>query len=125
MDYSEFDRELDGIELALRELVRTHDLRQTRIERWRWDVPEITLTWQGEDLIWRSITTFLAAVRQGYIEVNAWRDTPRDGGWFRRWNHIQVRSGSVEAYPWCTAAYNEVASWDSLPDTFPARRHID
>ena len=114
MDYSGFDQLLDEIELALHKLVSTYYLRQVLIERWRWDMPEITLMWYGEDAIWRSIMTFLTTAREGHIEVNAWRDVPREGGWIRRWRHEEVRRGSVETDSWCEAAYQKVAHWDEL-----------
>jgi hypothetical protein len=89
------------------------ELRQARIERWRWDIPEITLAWYGEDAaIWRSIATLLTTVSEGHIEVNAWRDMPQAGGWIRKWGHAIVHSGSVVAESSYEAAYQEVAGWD-------------
>jgi len=113
MDYSDFDRVLDRIESILHNLVSAKELRQARIERWRWDIPEITLTWNRQDAaIWGSITTLLTTESEGRIEVNAWRDMPQAGGWIRKWDHAIVHSGNVVEESLYEAAYQKVALWN-------------
>jgi hypothetical protein len=99
MDYTALDSILDDFQRVFKEMKVKYNLPHTTIERWRWDLPQISLMWLAEDAIWRNINV-LIDVTQGMaepfverIEVNAWQDVQKDNRWVRRWwNQIMYES---------------------------------
>jgi hypothetical protein len=117
-EYVLFNQILDAIHEVLSGIMKDQRLSHANIERWRWDMPDIALTWLGKDVIWRNITTLITEVQpggkkpQGFIEVNAWHDERRKNSWVRCWKHETIENGRVAPERWCHKAYETVISWN-------------
>lgn len=95
MDYEGLNKALDRIDDVLNLIRREQHLEQDRIEQWNWGQPQITLSWRGDDDIWRNIHAVMLNPHEGVqspcrIEVNAWRDMKEDRGWIRHWQHHPI-----------------------------------
>jgi hypothetical protein len=118
MQYSLIDPILDDIQKVFKDLQVKHDLAHASIERWRWDLPQISLTWKGQDATWRNMNMLLETegntqqYPNGQLEINAWQDIRKDNRWFRRRQHQPIAKG---AYPTIVASleqsYEVVAHW--------------
>jgi hypothetical protein len=102
MDYPTVDRILDDFNKILKALQVQYNLPDAKIERWRWDMPQISLSWLAQDAIWRTINVLVRSDgnAQGYftcqIEVNAWQDIREANRWIRRWRHQSIYEGIVD-----------------------------
>src|SRR6266511_5894703 len=99
--YEELDRLLDIAEPALHTIAAEHGLHQARVDRWRWDQPEVVLSWVDRDRqdIGKSIRFYIDE-EDGFflcsVECNAWRDRPDKAGRpVRRWRHEAIGSWRV------------------------------
>jgi hypothetical protein len=128
--YEELDRLLDVAEPVLHAVAAEHGLNQARVDRWRWDQPEVVLSWVDGDRqnVAKSIR-FSVDEGDGFflcsVEVNAWRDGPDKAGRpVRRWRHEAIgawRVGGAEeasadrgrASETLGKAYDTVAEWDA------------
>lgn len=125
MNYSAINSILDDFEKVFKDLKVNHNLSHAVIERWRWDLPNITLTWLAEDAIWRNIHVLVDAARGAAdpfiekVEVNAWQDLQRDNRWIRRWQHQVIRKAiAYNKLQWqddhaFASGYILVAHWTS------------
>ena len=86
---------LDAAEPALLRVAAKHELREIKVERWRWDQPEIVLSWVSwgttADLS-RNIRVYVRAIGpslyQCSVESNVWLDEPQVGNALvRHWEH--------------------------------------
>lgn len=94
MGFVELEKILSRVEEVFLDFAAQSRLRGVRIERWRWDEPDITLTWVDPDNISRSIH---AVIEQGppstlELEVNAWQDEEGEEGKIRirHWKHSNI-----------------------------------
>ena len=139
-DYEALDRLLDVAEPAMHALASEHGLREARIDRWRWDQPEIVLFWidRARQNVSKSIRYFVDEEATFFlcsVEVNAWRDErDRAGRPVRKWRHEPIKSWREGAAETASAdrrrvaetmekAYDTVAEWDakSLTKRHPLR----
>lgn len=125
MTLDEMNLVLDRVAAAFRRLQT--DLQDPATERWRWGVPEISLTWREvptdvADYISKSIRAYVhdAEVGQSLLraEANAWRDEPSaNGSLERHWRHAEIGHVS-EIYDQSqidaliNQAYQQVSKWD-------------
>jgi hypothetical protein len=124
MDYSALDSILDDFQKVFKEIKVNYTLPNATIERWHWDLPQISLMWLGEDAIWRNINVLLDST-QGVaepwverVEINAWQDVQKDNRWIRRWRNLVVYE-SIEYKKFNTweydnafvKCYEAVAQW--------------
>ena len=115
-DYAAFDRVLDIVREAF---ISLHG-GFAEEERWRWDAPVISFTWNNGQQINRNLNGHaLGGVRPTGIEIeaNGWKDVREQGRLVRYWRYFPA--GRVEAsslvYDGVAAlvekAYAEVSSW--------------
>jgi hypothetical protein len=115
-DYAAFDRVLDIVRNAF---LSIHGGFADE-ERWRWDAPVISFTWNNGQQINRNLNGHaLGGVRPTGIEIeaNGWRDVRERGHLVRYWRHFAA--GRVEASALADEAvaalvekaYTEVSSW--------------
>lgn len=127
--YEALDRLLDVAESALHAVAAEHGLREARLDRWRWDQPEVVLSWVDRDRqnIGKSIRLYVDE-EDGFflctVEINAWRDElDKAGRPVRRWRHERIGSWQVRGAGEASAdggrvsettgkAYDTVAEWD-------------
>jgi hypothetical protein len=98
LTFEEIDQVLSLVESILHTVAAEHGLRQARIDRWRWDQPEIVLSWITQDTqnIAKSIRFDVNDEKDFYhwsVEVNAWKDERQEGKHLRRWRHEQIAVG--------------------------------
>lgn len=127
--YEELGRLLDVAEPALHAIAAEHGLREARLDRWRWDQPEVVLSWVDRDRqnIAKSIRFYVDEEDGRFrcsVEVNAWRDGPDKAGLpVRRWRHELIGSWRVPGAEEASAdrgrvsgtmgkAHDTVAAWD-------------
>jgi hypothetical protein len=124
MDYTAIDSILDDFQKIFKEMKVSHSSPHATIERWRWDLPQISFMWLAEDAIWRNINV-LVDTTQGIaepiierVEVNAWQDVQKDNRWIRRWwNEVLYESISYEKFrSWeydntFTKCFKTVTTW--------------
>jgi hypothetical protein len=117
MNYSLIDSILDDFQKVFKEIKVKDDLTNATIERWRWDLPEISLIWRGRDAIWRNIHVLLDTERTtheilfGQIEINAWLDGQKDNRWIRRWRHEVIIEEKIMDMHSLWAGYETVNRW--------------
>lgn len=126
VNYEELDGILDTVEEVFLALTVELGLKQTSIERWRWDEPVITLTWVGSDDISRNIHALI--IPEGsfpyklLVEGNAWQDKDEVEGRIRvrKWQHVEIdREVSPDRSELRRAidkAYSKVSEWRSTED---------
>jgi hypothetical protein len=94
--FEAINRLLDECEAELLALAATHRLTNTRFTRWRWDQPDITMSWftGRHKLLGRNIRIAVGVEEQthelkGVVESNIWldRELP-NSGLFRHWDHF-------------------------------------
>jgi hypothetical protein len=128
--YEELDRILDVAEPALHALAAVHGLHEARIDRWRWDQPEVVLSWLDRDRqdVAKSIRFYIDEeddLVRCSVEVNAWRDGPDKAGRpVRKWRHEAIGAWRVRGAEEASAdrgrvsetlakAFDTVAEWDA------------
>ena len=134
-DYAMLDSILSIAEGPIRSVIREHQLTRASVERWRWDEPEITLTWLDttQGYISKNVRFMIEPIEAGkfyygppYVfatEANAWLDEDSETGESRtrRWQHEKVvevkevrnlehASGEISEAIWRT--YEVAARWD-------------
>jgi len=107
---------VENVALKLRHLADRYGLPvSAQIERWRWDIPSVSLCWTLEDHVARSILAFVKSAEPLLeVEINACKD---EGG-FRLWRHqvvnaIAVKSVDKEFEPLADRAFKTVSEWRS------------
>ncbi len=102
MDYQAFNDVLDKIEEKLKGIKSNFNLR-ANIERWRWDQPEIRMTWRDTDGVNKNINILLESLFlrgkpyvKGVVEVNAWIDKKPQDGWKRFWTNKPMVNGRID-----------------------------
>jgi len=83
MDRLSLTQQLDTIQVQLSML----NIPNPRVERRRDEDPNLSLTWQGKDKIWRSLVALITRENTLYLEVNAWQDI--EG--VRHWRQQRVK----------------------------------
>lgn len=78
-DYERINRILNDAEGALVSMAATHRLLGTKIDRWRWDIPEVVISWGNPHVeIGRNIRVLVQKERplvfHCTFDVNAWQD---------------------------------------------------
>lgn len=122
VNYSELDAILGAVEPLLLSCAGEFKLQRTSIERWRWDEPQITLTWSARDGtdINRSVQVSIdEKTLATSVEITGWRDEDRDEGItrVRSWKHVVTTShldpGDIAAKlpSKLKHAFTKVASW--------------
>lgn len=111
VNFEQVDRILDVIEAAMSSVAAKHQLRETSIQRWRWDQPEILMSWTpmrerpwvGKNLR-ALITPSGPETLNCAFESNAWFDDREPSGSFTRyWDHFPaevLRHISLESAQW-------------------------
>jgi hypothetical protein len=102
VDPVEFDRILDAAEVAMHAVASEHRLRETTFVRWRWDQPEILMSWtplRQYPTAGKNIRVHVEPESQSLFtctfESNAWFDERRTPDSFVRfWDHFPVGSKS-------------------------------
>lgn len=102
-DFEALDEILDLVELIYGGLIHSDRILKSQIERWRWDVPSITLTWLANDWIFRNINSYVSGElgqksAHLFIEGNAWvdQDVEEPKLRVRRWHHEELPPIKVE-----------------------------
>jgi len=117
MNNQTIDQALDDVQKIFKEIKITHDLSHATVERWRWDVPQISLRWKGIDAICRSITVLIDTIQTtetrliSRIGVNAWLDQQKDNRWVRRWKYSLMGQTNPLADYILLRSYDTVAKW--------------
>ena len=99
-DEARYDQRLNDIEIAMMRMVGERSLGGSDVERWRWDVPEITMKLRTTDGIERSIQASIVVDEETSREsvavgVSAWRDDERT--FTRVWNSANVANLRMNA----------------------------
>ncbi|HLD01424.1 MAG TPA: hypothetical protein VJC10_00975 [Patescibacteria group bacterium] len=99
-DEARYDQRLNDIEIAMMRMVGERSLGGSDVERWRWDVPEITMKLRTTDGIERSIQASIVVDEETGREsvavgVSAWRDDERT--FTRVWNSANVANLRMNA----------------------------
>jgi hypothetical protein len=110
INYDLINRVLDHAETALLRIAAQHRLSGTRVERWRWDQPEVVMAWafaQGPERRGKNLRVSVGEFSRDNLtcnlESNVWHDqTWIDGALLRRWDHFAgdtLQIGDPGAYP--------------------------
>jgi hypothetical protein len=99
-DFEQIDRILDMAETAMLAVASEHHLRATKFQRWRWDQPEILMSWTPFRLfptVGKNIRVFVKPERTDtftcLFESNAWFDDRQSHESFvRYWDHFPVKT---------------------------------
>lgn len=115
MDYEALNSLFDTLQAVFDTIHNKYHLQHKYIDRWRWGQPQISLTWQGQDAIWRNIYAVVLPGEgrslSGRIEVNAWQDTQEEKGWVRHWQHLLLQEQGPLEPPRLWEAYDIVVQW--------------
>lgn len=96
-EFAAIDAILDAAETALLRVAAGHELREIKVERWRWDQPEIVMSWISPGMtadFGRNIRVYVrdagASLYQCSVESNVWLDELLSGNALvRHWeNHF-------------------------------------
>jgi hypothetical protein len=96
IDFELINRVLDNAETALLGIAVDHRITGARVERWRWDQPEVVMSWEfgrGPERRGKNLRVSVRAVG-GHrlvcaLESNVWHDrTWTDGALLRNWQHF-------------------------------------
>jgi hypothetical protein len=98
VDFRKIDRILDVTETGMLAVASEHKLREPKIERWRWDKPEILMSWAPSrqfPSVGKNIRVVVKPERTDlfhlYFESNAWYDERWNPDSFTRyWDHFSV-----------------------------------
>jgi hypothetical protein len=98
VDFGKIDRILDVAEIGMLAVASEHMLREPKIERWRWEKPEILMSWapiRQLPSVGKNIRVVVKPERTDsfhlYFESNAWYDERWNPDSFTRyWDHFSV-----------------------------------
>lgn len=94
----EIEELLNVIEPILLQRAGASGLGGTRVERWRWDEPDVTLTWTDHAGVGKSVHAVIDTEKSTVrLEVNAWRDKDFEDGKVRvrNWRHQTIGVANV------------------------------
>lgn len=114
-----FNEVLLEIERFYYKLIVDKELKNTKVEKWRWDIPYISLVWiSNDDFINRNINSIIIVEKNPkintenkfQIEINAWKDQDEE----RKWYHEKIieiqKYESSNAKKYIYQAYEEVSA---------------
>ncbi|MDI6815514.1 MAG: hypothetical protein QMC90_05525 [Dehalococcoidales bacterium] len=116
LDYEKLDEVLSQIEPHLISLAKEKRLTRPSITRWRWDEPDLMLSWEEGDLS-KNIHMLIVESSRVKVECNAWKNRDLEEGKkrVRKWDHKEIGEANAsdinEIKEFFKKAYEAAIEW--------------
>jgi len=127
LDYEKLDKVLSNFESCLILLAKEKRLTRQSITRWRWDEPDLMLSWEEGNLGKNIHILIVDNGSKVKVECNAWQDKDHEEKGSevkvvrkRRWGHKEIGRADAsdinEIKGLFEKAYNETINWKKEED---------